>query len=126
MTTKEAIDNLKMWIKVAGNGDLEQFQIIDKDIESMKILLDELKKQKKQIKELKQDNKEYQMILDIWDQREYRKRYLKERRKEEPNLLYPDADEIYKRYYEEKEKNEKLYLDNITLVQEIKNLMEDK
>lgn len=38
MTTKEVIDNLKMWIKVAGNGDLEQFQIIDKDIESMKIL----------------------------------------------------------------------------------------
>ena len=39
-------------------------------------------------------------VLETFDNRKYRKRYLKERRKEEPNLLYPDGDEIYKRYYE--------------------------
>lgn len=43
------------------------------------------------------------MTLDIFDEREYRKRYLEERRAEEPNLLYPDADEIYKRYFELRE-----------------------
>ena len=33
---------------------------------------------------------------------------MEERRKEEPNLLYPDADEIYQRYYELKKENEGL------------------
>lgn len=51
---------------------------------------------------IKQDNLEYEKVLDVFDEREYRNKYLKERRKEEPGLLYPDADEIYKRYYEVK------------------------
>ena len=54
-------------------------------------------------KELEEENKEYEATLDIFDEREYRKRYLEERRTEEPNLLYPDADEIYKRYFELRE-----------------------
>lgn len=55
-----------------------------------------------EIKQLKKTIKELEDTLDLFDEREYRKKYLEERRKEEPGLLYPDADEIYKRYYEQK------------------------
>lgn len=57
---------------------------------------------KKENEELKSDNLEKGRILEVFDNRKYRKKYLEERRKEEPNLLYPDGDEIYKRYYEQK------------------------
>ena len=51
----------------------------------------------------------YKRILGLADNRIYRKKYLEERRKEQPNLLYPDSDEIYRRYYELKEENEHLH-----------------
>lgn len=63
---------------------------------------EELIKLKKENEELKSDNLEKERILEVFDNRKYRKKYLEERRKEEPNLLYPDGDEIYKRYYEQK------------------------
>lgn len=63
-------------------------------------VLNLIEKLKKENEELKSDNLEKERVLEIFDNRKYRKRYLKERRKEEPNLLYPDGDEIYKRYYE--------------------------
>ena len=63
---------------------------------------EKLEKAEARIKELEEDNKEYEIILDVFDEREYRKKYLEERRKEEPRLLYPDADEIYKKYYQQK------------------------
>ena len=68
----------------------------------------EVKKLRKENEKLKSDNLEYQRIQDISDKRTYRKKYLEERRKEEPNLLYPDSDEIYQRYYELKEENNKI------------------
>ena len=55
------------------------------------------------INELKEEVCEYEQLIDIQDKREYHKRYLEERRKEQPNLLYPDYDEIYKRYYAQKD-----------------------
>lgn len=51
-----------------------------------------------------EDILEYERILDIWNERPYRKKYLEERRKENPKLLYPDADEIYQKYYELKDR----------------------
>lgn len=67
-----------------------------------KIILNLIAKLKKENKELKSDNLEKARILEVFDDRKYRKKYLEERRKEETNLLYPDGDEIYKRYYEQK------------------------
>lgn len=64
---------------------------------------DKIEQLQKENEELKADNLEYQRIQDLSDKRTYRKKYLEERRKEEPNLLYPDSDEIYQRYYELKE-----------------------
>lgn len=68
--------------------------------------------------ELIQDNLEYQRILDTLDERVYRKKYLEERRAEEENLLYPDADEVYERYFKQKEKIQ-------DLEKEIKKLLEE-
>lgn len=76
---------------------------------SIKHILSDYKRVLKENEELKSDNLEYQRIQDIFDKRTYRKKYLEERRKEESNLLYPDADEIYRRYYELKKENEQLH-----------------
>lgn len=88
----------------------------------------ELRKQVKQLeeenKELISDNLDYQRTLDIFDKRTYRKKYLEERRKEVPNLLYPDADEIYKRYYELREENKELKKDNKRYEKELHDVVE--
>ena len=49
------------------------------------------------------ENKDYERILDVMDKRKYRKLYLKQEREKRPTLLYPDADEIYMRYFNQKE-----------------------
>lgn len=84
---------------------LHELEILKRDFD---IVDHELFRQEKENLKLMEDIKEYERILDIWDERTYRKRYLEERRKENPKLLYPDADEIYKRYYELKERLEAL------------------
>lgn len=70
---------------------------------------------KRNIKQLQEENKElretveeYEKTFDVFNERTYRKKYIEERRAEQPNLLFPDADEIYERYYELKEENEEL------------------
>lgn len=73
-----------------------------------RVLLD-YKRVLKENEELKEYNMTYERILGLADNRIYRKKYLEERRKEQPNLLYPDSDEIYRRYYELKEENEHLH-----------------
>ena len=79
---------------------------LDQAIE--RVLLD-YKRVLKENEELKEYNMTYKRILGLADNRIYRKKYLEERRKEQPNLLYPDSDEIYRRYYELKEENEHLH-----------------
>lgn len=108
----EIINNLKRYFQNNIDKGYSKFVYNDygldeKNIDILNALdyfLENNTKQQKEIKELKEDIEEYyKPTLDIFDEREYRKKYLEERRKEEPNLLYPDGDEIYKRYYEQKE-----------------------
>ena len=49
------------------------------------------------------ENKEYEDMLEIFDNRTYRKLYLQEERKKRKGLLYPDADEIYQKYFDQRE-----------------------
>lgn len=62
----------------------------------------------KENKQLKEDLKVYDKIFDTFSKRKYAHKYLEERRKEIPNLLAPDSDEIYEKYYQLKEENENL------------------
>lgn len=95
-------------------------------------ILNELDRLQKENKKLISDNLEYQRIHDIFNERTYRKKYLEERRKEEPSLLYPDADEIYQRYYKLKKENEELkenykVLENAYMIDSIpKSVIQDK
>lgn len=83
---------------------IEELKSLSPSEIAIKTVLNLIEKLKKENEELKSDNLEKERVLEIFDNRKYRKRYLKERRKEEPNLLYPDGDEIYKRYYELKKR----------------------
>ena len=67
------------------------------------------------ITNLQEEIKEWEYIQNIQNNRKYRKRYLEERRKEETNLYLPDYDEVYQRYYEQKERIDKT-LDMIDLI----------
>lgn len=102
---KEKRENQKTELAVLN----EKQKDMNKLINTVKSYKGQFKRQEKQIRELQKENKELKLdnlekarILEVFDDRKYRKKYLKERRKEEPNLLYPDGDEIYKRYYEQK------------------------
>lgn len=109
--TNEDIQRIKKLIKKCDDCKLNECTncgISWSEIASIRKLLDVYRKISKENKKLKVDNLEYQRIQDISNERPYRKRYLEERRKEENDLLYPDADEIYERYYKLKEENEKL------------------
>lgn len=81
-------------------SDEPRIAYLIQEIRANKTILNLIEKLQKENKNLKADNLEYQRIQDISDARHYRRKYLEERRKEEPDLLYPDADEIYRRYYE--------------------------
>ena len=94
---KKAIRNLENLSEYGLSTTLNQA-----DLDKMKIVLNLITKLQKENEELKSDNLEKSRILEVFDDKKYRKKYLEERRKEEPNLLYPDGDEIYKRYYEQK------------------------
>ena len=54
------------------------------------------------------ENQDYERILDVLDERKYRKLYLKEQREQRKGLLYPDSDEIYMKYFNQKERIEEL------------------
>ena len=85
------------------------------NVNDLSTVLNLIAKLQKENEELKSDNLEKARILEVFDDRKYRKKYLEERRKEEPNLLYPDGDEIYKRYYEQKKQIDLMaeYISNI-------------
>jgi hypothetical protein len=89
--TKELLDYLNEFIK---SDKVEEIYLNQKRV--------------KQLLDYITNLQEYETIIEMEFKREYAKRYLEERRKEEPHLLYPDSDEIYKRYYELKEENKKL------------------
>lgn len=82
-------------------------------VQSIKKIYLSFKKLKEENENLISDNLEYQRTQDIFDERTYRKKYLEERRKEEPNLLYPDADEIFERYY-----NQKTVIENLKEIEQ--------
>ena len=93
------------WKKYCEEIEKEQTEKSNKNCE----LEFDVEKLQKENEELKEYNMTYKRILGLADNRIYRKKYLEERRKEQPNLLYPDSDEIYQRYYELKEENEHLH-----------------
>lgn len=70
-------------------------------------ILNYIKSLQQKNKQLKEDLKVYDKIFDTFSKRKYAHRYLEERRKEIPNLLAPDSDEIYERYYQLKERIDK-------------------
>jgi len=119
-SVKEDIDiieyNMKIIRSVMNNFEdklCENMQIrVDEVNKSIEHILSDYKRVLKENEELKEYNIDYKRILDLADNRTYRKKYLEERRKEQPNLLYPDGDEIYQRYYE--------------LQKEIKNLTQQR
>ena len=109
------------------DSDYDKF--CDEQVEAMQTLLNELERLKTEnnlaketiknhcadmdkvndkLAKLQEENKEYERVLDIFDERKYRKKYLEEERAKRPNLLYPDADEIYKKYYALKIENENI------------------
>lgn len=94
-----------------------------KDIQqAIEHILSDYKRVLKENESLKEYNMEYKRILDLADDRIYRKKYLEERRKEQPNLLYPDSDEIYQRYCELKQENEELKISNKEIDKECSRL----
>ena len=60
------------------------------------------------IEELEEDNKYLKRLCETQNNREYRSKFLKEFQEEKGENVYPDYDEIYKRYDRLKEENKQL------------------
>jgi hypothetical protein len=104
--TKRLLDELE--IEKEDMLDEPRIAYLMQEIRANKTILNLIEKLQKENESLKEYNMEYKRILDLANDRIYRKKYLEERRKEQPTLLYPDGDEIYQRYYELKQENEEL------------------
>lgn len=76
-----------------------------------------IKNYKRQIKELKQELKEWSLMFDTFSKREYAHKYLEEKRKENPNIIGLDSDEIYREYYKLRDRIDKAikYIDDMCL-----------
>jgi len=61
----------------------------------------------KRIEELQKELEEYKQIGIMQFNRPYAKRYLEEKKKEIPNLMYPDSETIYEEYYNLKDRIDK-------------------
>lgn len=81
---------------------------IESRLEEIESLYKMLTVKDEKIAELEDDNNALEIMFDIANGREYRKKYIEERRKEQPNLYYPDFDEIYERYYKQKAEIEQM------------------
>lgn len=60
------------------------------------------------IQQLEEDNEYLKRLCETQNNREYRSKFLKEFQKEHGKNVFPDYDEIYKRYDSLKEKNKQL------------------
>jgi hypothetical protein len=88
------------WLKKERDPEIEKMKssiksMIDENNEEAEILERTLE----YIKFLEREKYENDLILMTADNRKYRKKYLAEERKKDPKLLYPDADEIYMKYF---------------------------
>lgn len=112
MSEKEVKDVIKYLKKYVNDKNMQYSEpmINAKDV---KLLLD-------YIQELKQDNDEFYMLMKMQDKREYRSKFLKDFQKENGKNLYPDYDEIYKRYDDMKSRIEKAsdFIDSIMTFKE--------
>ena len=79
------IEKMKAHIKSIINENNEEAETLERALEYIKFL--------------EREKYENDIILMTADNRKYRKKYLAEERKKNPQLLYPDADEIYMKYF---------------------------
>lgn len=76
----------------------------------------------KYIKEIEEDRDEWQKIVIMQNDREYRSKFLKEFQEEHNENTFPDYDEIYKRYDEQKNHIKELSESNKELDKECSRL----
>lgn len=71
------------------------------------LLCKDYKKATKKIEKLEEENKEYSSLIEMQNKREYRSKFLKDFQKEKGKNVFPDYDEIYKRYNDYKARIDK-------------------
>ena len=81
----------------------EQIKLAHKKAEE-----NDIKLLKEELEELREDNYAYHQLMKIQNEREYRSKFLKEFQEEFGKNVFPDYDEIYKRYDKLKKENKQL------------------
>ena len=81
----------------------EQIKLAHKKAEE-----NDIKLLKEELEELRADNYAYHQLMKMENEREYRSKFLKEFQEEFGKNVFPDYDEIYKRYDKLKKENKQL------------------
>ena len=106
------VNEVKKALKCCSEGKCEKCLIGKKDIRKCIDIL--FKDTLTLINELESENKELEVLVDISNEREYRKKFIEEWRKEYQKELdkegeghiagFPDFDLVYKLYFEQKDR----------------------
>ena len=99
---KEILDRMKELVKHKYDKEIHTYNLFD-DIQS---LLDYITNLQEENEELREDNFAYHQLMKMQNKREYRSKFLKDFQKEYGENVFPDYDEIYKRYDNYKTRNE--------------------
>ena len=86
------------------------------------MLTKQLNEKKEEIRNLKSELKEYKNIMEIGRKREYHSKFLKDFQEERGKNVFPDHDEIYKRYDKQKEIIERLN----SIIKEVREFVEKR
>ena len=130
----EKVKEIKKALKCCSEGKCEKCLIGKKDIRKCVDIL--LKDTLTLINELESENERLLDVIDIDNEREYRKKFNDEWRKEYQKELdkqgnghiagYPDFDLVYKLYFEQKDRIAELEKENETKTDTIANLLKNQ
>lgn len=97
--------------EILGRLDFNEWEV---DLYKVPITWSELYDVRDYITNLQKENEEFYQLMEMQNKREYRSKFLKDFQKEHGKNVFPDYDEIYKRYDDYKQRNEKAieYIDD--------------
>jgi DNA repair exonuclease SbcCD ATPase subunit len=103
----------KITEKLDNTAEYESWLIIQEYFDK---LYNHITNLQEELEELREDNYAYHQLMKMENEREYRSKFLKEFQEEFGKNVFPDYDEIYKRYDKLKEENKRLkeIVENLT------------
>lgn len=104
---KEILEYIQKYTDEYETTNLTEIRALQMGYVDTVLLLDYITNLQEENEELREDNFAYHQLMKMQNKREYRSKFLKDFQKEHGRNVFPDYDEIYKRYDNYKTRNDK-------------------